>query len=236
MQKPSGIVFDFGDTVLKTESFDMVAGERRLLQFASHPVSMTAEEIQAIANELNRELETIKEESKFEINCQSFQRLLFEDLDISFSISYAEMERQFWHASVKYKPAEGIYELLDLLSVKGIKTGILSNTSFSGAVLLEELAKHGLADRFEFVISSADYGLRKPNPRILKMAVKKMKMEPQNVWFAGDRLEYDIAGAVTCGMCPVWYNPDNNVKTLDYPCMEIKSWPEFKDMIESLQD
>ncbi len=64
---------------------------------------------------------------------QSFQRLLYETLGISFNVSYSELEREFWQAAVTSTPTDGIFDVLDTLEKYRIKTGILSNSAWTGA-------------------------------------------------------------------------------------------------------
>lgn len=233
MRRPSGVIFDFGNTVMCDEAVNLVAGNARLLEFVTTFPHPTAQEIQHVADEIAHEIDRLKVESMLEFNIQSFHRLLFENLGLSFSISYPEMEREFWHAATSYRPSEGILEVLDTLEAQHIKAGILSNNSFSGAVMWEDLAKHNLAHRFSFVISSADYGFRKPSRRIFEIAIKKMGLPPGDIWFVGDRLDIDVAGAIDSGLCPVWYNPRKEPHTGELNCFEIEHWHEFRDRIET---
>ncbi|MFY9813200.1 MAG: HAD family hydrolase [Dehalococcoidales bacterium] len=232
-RKPAGVIFDFGDTVMGGP-FDPLAGDIKLLEFTTSVPHPTAREVQLVADEINREIDRIRIESMVEFNCQSFHRLLYDKLGILFSISYEEMEKEFWRAATCYKPLEGIREVLDLLAANHIKAGILSNTSFSGALLAEDLAKHDLAHRFSFVISSADYGFRKPSRRIFDVAVKKMALPPEDIWFAGDMLDYDIAGAIRAGLFPVWYNAKNAPGRDGLDCFEVRDWLELRHKIEML--
>ncbi len=234
MKRPAGIIFDLGGTILHQEWLSFVAGGERLLEFAESTPELTAEEIQLIANEINEDVQLVRDESMVEVGCQSFHRLLYEHLGISFSISYQEMEQEFWNAAVIYSPSEGIYDVLDMLDKHQIKTGIISNSSFTGDVLKEELAKHDLAHRFAFLISSIDYGFRKPHKRLFQIAVRKMNLEPQDIWFVGDKLEYDIRGAIDYGLYPVWYNPENKPREIDGEYLEVRSWHEFREKIDSL--
>ena len=234
MHRPAGVIFDLGETILHQKSVSFVAGSERLLEFAEGAPDLTAEEIQFVADEINEEIQRIRDESMIEFGCQSFQRFLYESLGISFSISFQEMEREFWNAAIQYSPSEGIFDVLDLLDRHQIKTGILSNSSFSGVVLEEELAKHDLAHRFSFLISSNDYGFRKPHKRLFGLAVRKMNLEPQDIWFVGDKLEYDIRGVIDYGLYPVWYNPENKPGEMDGEYLEVRSWQGFQEKIEVL--
>jgi HAD superfamily hydrolase (TIGR01549 family) len=230
---PSGIIFDFGDTVLHLESFDTLAGNRRLLEMASVNPGFTAAEVQAAFDDL-RWLERIRDASMIEFDCQTLHRLVYETLGISFPCDYAATEREFWRASVKYGPAPGIFGLLDVLEANGIKTGIVSNTMFSSSILTQELAAHGMAHRFSFVISSGDYGFRKPHAGIFRVAVKKLGLDPGSVWVVGDKLDYDIKGALDFGLFPVWLNWHGESKTLDGDYMEVKDLLEFTKKIKQI--
>ncbi|HEY32676.1 MAG TPA: HAD family hydrolase [Dehalococcoidia bacterium] len=234
MRRPAGVIFDLGDTVLHLESINMISANKRLLEFAEGNTDLTAEDVQLFAEELSREALQVREDSMVEYSIQSFQRLLYGNLGISFTIGPYEMEREFWNAAIKYLPCEGIHDVLDLLDKHRIKTGILSNSGFTGTVLLEELKKHNLAHRFSFLISSIDYVFRKPHKRLFQITVRKMGLEPQDIWFVGDKLEYDIRGAIDSGLYPVWYNPENKSGEIDGEYLEVRSWYEFQGRIEEL--
>ncbi len=235
MRKPLGIIFDYGDTILRLrDELDFVAGNKRLLELSKKTLKLTGEDIQLVADEINMELQELKDESMIEFGVQSFQRLLFDTLGISFNVSYPELEREFWQAAVKYTPTDGICDVLDTLEKYRIKTGILSNSAWTGCVLQEELVRHNLAHRFSFLISSVDYGFRKPHNRIFKVAVKKMNLQPKDIWFVGDKLEYDIKGAMGSGLYPVWYNYKNEKTKIEGDYLEVRDWHEFREKIEFL--
>ena len=234
MNKPLGIIFDLGDTILREESIDTLAGNRRLLELAGSNPGVTAENVQKVADEIFSWIDRARDESMIEFSCEDYQKLLFDSLGITFRIGYSEMEREFWNHAVKYGVVEGVGDLLDLVEARGIKIGILSNTIFSSSVLKEELAKHNLAHRFSFVISSADYGVRKPHPHIFRVAVKKMGLKPEDIWFVGDKPEYDVKGALDSGIYPVWYNRRNETTTIEGNYLEVKSLVELREKIEEL--
>ncbi|HEX9896802.1 MAG TPA: HAD family hydrolase [Dehalococcoidales bacterium] len=234
MNKPRGIIFDLGNTVLNEEWFDPLPGNIKLLEYATNPLNLTPHEIQILADEINRGLRKVRDEQMVEFNVQNFQRLLYETLGITLNIGYAEAEREFWQATTKYSPTEGIFEVLTFLEANNIKAGILSNWEFSGYLLEEELERHNLFRYFSFVISSADYGFRKPSPHIFNVAIKRMNLEPVDIWFVGDTLEYDIKGAFSSGLYPIWYNPHGKPNTLEYKCLEVRNWHEFLEKIQSL--
>jgi putative hydrolase of the HAD superfamily len=235
MKKPSGVIFDLGDTVLHLGPVDWIRADEAILKFAAKETSITPEELQDIANHINAEFEQVRIESMIEQDVISFYKLLFDTAGITLSISHEEAARTCWNTAYTFTPEEGIYDVLDTLERHDIKTGILSNASFSGIILEEELEKHGLLRRFAFVISSADYGVRKPHPRIYDIAARKMELEPQEIWFVGDKPKFDIKGAITARMHPVWYNPRDGKPDPQYDCLEINHWNEFIKLINSFK-
>ena len=84
-------------------------------------------------------------------------------------------------------------------------------------------------------MASADYGVRKPHPRVFDIASRKMGLEPQDIWFIGDKHQFDVKGAITAGMHPVWYNPRNGKPDPQYDCLEINHWQDFIKIIETLR-
>ncbi len=234
MKKPAGVIFDLGDTILQAISVDWIRANEEILAFAETGTSITPEALQDIANAINRDFEQTRIESMIEQNIITFYRLLFDTAGISLSISHEEAARKCWNTAFGLIPEDGIYEVLDTLEMFEIKTGILSNASWSGTFLEEELEKHDLLRRFSFIISSADYGVRKPHPRIFDIAARKMGLQPRDIWFIGDKLQFDIKGAITAGMQPVWYNPRNGNPDPQYDCLEIHHWNEFIEIINSL--
>jgi putative hydrolase of the HAD superfamily len=231
--KPLGVLFDYGDTILQINTPDWIPASGKLLEYAENPTGLSAEALQAMADRINHEFEPRRNESMIEQDVMTFYRLLFDTAGISLSIGFDEAARIGWQAAYHLTPEDGVREMLDTLNNHGIKTGIISNSAFPGTILMEELGKHGLADSFSFAVVSADYGIRKPHPRIFEIAARKMGLEPKDIWFAGDKPQYDIIGAAGAGMFPVWYNTDGETYDHGCDCLEVKTWQEFVSIIES---
>jgi putative hydrolase of the HAD superfamily len=233
MKKPAGVIFDLGDTVLQHHTVNWIPANEAILEYVDTETSITPEELQDIANRINADFEKVRIDSMIEQDVIGFYRLLFDTAGISLSISHEEAAKLCWDTAYRFTPEEGIYEVMDILEKYNIKTGILSNTAFSGTLLEEELEKHDLLRRFSFVISSADYGVRKPHPRIFDIAARKIGLAPQDIWFVGDKPRFDVQGAISAGMHPVWYNPRDGRPDPQFEYREINHWNEFIDIINS---
>lgn len=231
MRTPRAILFDLGGTLLGQETFDTFAGTSRLMEIAHNPRAIPVQEVEDLARELDADITPRRETSMLEFHSWHFERLLYERLGISFEQTEAEVELEFWKASMRMQPEPGIAETLAELRQLDIPLAVVSNSTFSGEVLTWELAHHGLDSFFEFVMSSADYGLRKPNPLLMLTAVGKLNLDPADVWYIGDTPDKDIAGARAAGLQSVWYNPLHRGDPEPAPDVEIHHWNQLPELV-----
>ncbi|RPI32722.1 MAG: HAD family hydrolase [Chloroflexota bacterium] len=88
---------------------------------------------------------------------------------------------------------------LDILKQQGYRLGLISNAGDDHDVqTLIDIA--GVRSYFDFIVSSAAVGIRKPNPAIFLMAAAQMGVKPSRCAMVGDRLGADVLGAHNAGM------------------------------------
>jgi len=77
-------------------------------------------------------------------------------------------------------------------------------------------------------------GLRKPHRYLFEAAARQMRLQTQNVWYLGDRIDTDIAGARAARMVAVWFERGGS-PTLDVGGADAKvhSWGEFRSLVEA---
>jgi putative hydrolase of the HAD superfamily len=83
---------------------------------------------------------------------------------------------------------------------RGIKVGLISNWDRRLAKIFDGL---GLSSFVDTVVSSADVGLRKPDPRIFELALERLEVGAAQAAHVGDHYYADIVGAGAVGMLPV---------------------------------
>jgi putative hydrolase of the HAD superfamily len=105
--------------------------------------------------------------------------------------------------------------------------GVVSNCTFSGPAIEYELRKHDVLGFFKFVVSSADYGIRKPHPLIFETSAAKIGADPKDIWFIGDSLKNDVLGSSACGMQPVWFNPKGADAETSAVGIEIRAYTDL---------
>jgi putative hydrolase of the HAD superfamily len=89
-----------------------------------------------------------------------------------------------------------VHPVLEELSRRGIRMGILSNWDSRLPVLLREL---GLRRHFGPILVSALEGLEKPDPRFFRMAAERAGVHVSEMLHVGDRVLEDEAGARGAG-------------------------------------
>ena len=92
---------------------------------------------------------------------------------------------------------------LSLLHREGYRLGIISNASDDDNVQAL-VDKAGIRQYFDFILSSAAAGIRKPNPRIFSLALENWGIPPGRVAMLGDTLGADILGAKNAGLFSIW--------------------------------
>ncbi len=92
---------------------------------------------------------------------------------------------------------------LEQLQADGFKMGIVSNAGDNKDVF-ELVEKFGIEPYFDFVLTSAACGVRKPHPQIFAVALAHWQFIPEDVAMVGDKLDADIKGADGLGIFSVW--------------------------------
>lgn len=236
MRKPKAILFDLGDTIINNTNFNPLKGTQKILEFANNPNKISANTVQDFANELSIELNEIKDTKNIEISCRSFQKLIFETYGISFDLTPLELEVLFNQNAWDRYLIEGIVEFLDYLQEEGIRIAILSNSSFSYEALMTELREFEIEKYFEFVLSTVDYCIRKPDKRIFNLALNKFNLDASEVWYIGNSFQFDVIGANNANMQAVWLNKANNEPLTDMKYCEVKSYSKLKDILKELNN
>ena len=87
---------------------------------------------------------------------------------------------------------------LDILKEK-YKIGLLSNgNTYPGQC--------GLDNAFSFIVLSQDYGVKKPDAEIFRIALEKSGCSKDEMLHVGDSLEEDVIGASKAGIKCIWLN------------------------------
>lgn len=227
MSAPSGILFDYGGTLVEEVQFDARAGVEFLLAHVTDRArSLGVADVLARVERVAREVSARRDAFQIEAPWRALTRLVYDYFGVAFDQPLCDLEIAFWDATVTTRPMPGARAVLAALEELGIPLGVVSNSSFGGAVIRHELAKHDLAAPLAVVVASADYAMRKPNPLLFETAASLLDVPPGEIWFVGDRLDTDVAGARSAGMVSVWLRPPNDERNEESDLI-VSSWSEL---------
>ncbi|HEY3312305.1 MAG TPA: HAD family hydrolase [Anaerolineales bacterium] len=103
---------------------------------------------------------------------------------------------------------------LAALQNSGFRLGLVSNAGDDPDVL--QLVDHfGIGGFFDFILTSAACGYRKPHPRIFELALENWNCMPDEIAMVGDRLDADIGGARPLGIYTIWIRRRSSETTLN---------------------
>ncbi|MDO4977942.1 MAG: HAD family phosphatase [Eubacteriales bacterium] len=136
--------------------------------------------------------------------CARYHELYGEEMEAKRFYRYVgqKMQKIFEEDGVPMKP--GLMELLDAIDEKGIKKIIASGSPVDS--ILRNITQHGIAHRFDAMISSSEVERGKPFPDLFLEACKRMNTDPAEALV----LEDSDAGirAAHAGAIPVIGIPD----------------------------
>lgn len=98
--------------------------------------------------------------------------------------------------ALAFRPLPGVVRALTELGARGLRLACVSNWDIS---LGEALAAAGLAARLDAVVSSAEAGAPKPDPRPFRLALARLGVEPEQALHVGDGA-VDREGAAAAGL------------------------------------
>jgi putative hydrolase of the HAD superfamily len=117
----------------------------------------------------------------------------------------------------------GLHETLRSLAEAGIRLGVVTN----GSELTQsaKITQLEVGDYFSTVIISEVVQCEKPDPRIFRRALERMRCLAGNTMFVGDHPINDVLGSARLGLVPVWFegvhawpqsqpNPERRIRAL----------------------
>lgn len=244
MKYPEMILFDYGHTLLYEPGWDSLRGNAELLKYVTkNPNGCTLEDVKN-GSELvfGKHIESIRR-AGYDICGQIGQRVLYEYLGIELSLTPLEMETVFWNGASMGAVMPDADKMIDCINERGIRSAVISNLLWSGEALEERLNRLLPNNIFEFVMTSSDYFMRKPNRILFDIALQKAGLSADKVWYCGDNPEADVMGSSAAGIYPVWYDNEtekdykNRTSRVAPQCehYHIHEWNELIGLLETLE-
>jgi len=217
--RPAGVLFDAGGTLVR------INGDRLTAALAAEGV--TARDLDAA---LWRTLALLDSEFAPGTSYERWFPRWLDRLAEAAAVPTATLARA-WRAAdapalLWDQPAPGAHACLARLRAAGLRTGVVSN---SDGRIAGALRRAGLSGAIDCVVDSGVVGVEKPDPAIFAYALDALDLEPAQVWYLGDTVRYDAAGAEAAGLS-AWIIDHGGHHTLPYP-RRVTSLESFADAV-----
>lgn len=134
-------------------------------------------------------------------------------------IFYNEIPRRFF----AIQPYPGLKTLLETCRAQGFRIAALSDLPPD-----EKIAALGLGKLFDKIICAEDCGRLKPHPHTFLLLSNALGVNPGEILYIGNNIEYDIRGAKEAGMHAALRGGSSTEADFCF-----KKWNEFGDWIFS---
>jgi HAD superfamily hydrolase (TIGR01662 family) len=154
-------------------------------------------------------------------------------------VLFAAMEAMYAVTQENWYVEEDAVQTLEALKGMGYRLGMISNAADDENV--QELVDKGnLRSHFEFILSSAACGIRKPDAHIFHLALDHFETSPEKTAMVGDTLDADILGANQLGIYSIWVprhakNPPEGELPFQ-PQAVVASLSDLPKLLEELEE
>jgi putative hydrolase of the HAD superfamily len=128
----------------------------------------------------------------------------------------------------------GTREMLQFVKDNDFMIGLVSDVAWGLPSYFpqRDMEHYHIHEFFDDLVFSTDVGLRKPNPKIFKIALSNIGAEADCSYFVGNNLQADILGALNVGMITVLKESDFYTHDEDIvPHAKVSTWDQFEDLL-----
>ena len=209
MDPVRAVLFDFGHTLVdfqRTQEALHGAYERiraRIEAVAYMEVPELLDLVERVAGGVDRLVAQSYEERRMEEldQCALFSEALSGigfDLPPDVVDHIVHLDHTAYSNSIRVEPQ--VLATLAGLRAQGYRTGLVSNLTLLPELIRADLERMGLAAHLDATVFSSEVGVRKPDARIFREAMSRLRVKPAVTVFVGDRLYDDVGGAQAVGM------------------------------------
>ncbi len=243
------VIFDLGNTLMYPVAPDLwpqviQRGNQALMDYLCKLDILT--DCDTLMFEFNQRLHQYYEErDKLMIETSTF--LVLKELlaekgyeDVPDSVIRDSLDAHYAVTQKNWQLEDDAIDCLRTLREQNYNLGLVSNAGDHRDVL-QLVEKFDLSPYFEFLLTSAGCGYRKPHPRIFQLTLEKINARAEEVAMVGDTLNADILGANQVGIYSIWITRrtatplDDTLPLPVAPQAVIKSLGELPSLLRDLE-
>jgi putative hydrolase of the HAD superfamily len=142
----------------------------------------------------------------------------------------AAIERAYAEPALVAPPAvdPGAATALPVLRGRGLALAVVSNTAHTpGAVLRQVFDRAGVLAPLSVLTFSDECGVRKPDPGIFELTLRRLGVRPHETVHVGDDPVLDVEGATDAGLVAIQVSPDGRATAPVKPAAVITGLGEL---------
>jgi putative hydrolase of the HAD superfamily len=201
------VIFDLDNTLVDFMKMKRRAIEEAIPAMIDAGLSITPEKANEVIDEIYKE-QGIEYQRVFD----EFLNRVIKRIDYKILSAGIVAYRRAREAALI--PYPHVYSTLNKLLKLGITLGILSDAPVKEAWL--RLAFLNFHHIFDYVVTFADTGERKPSPKPFLKILEQMNVKPEESLMVGDWVERDILGAKNVGMKTAFAKYGDTFDTKEY--------------------
>jgi FMN phosphatase YigB (HAD superfamily) len=235
------VLFDLGHTLINYHN-DWRGPERKAVGNVAKMVCQVTDvceekEVQAFLLDLLEQGRKLKLTERVEIplpdvlnecyarfGCDGDEGLVLEGMEAFYAVLLEKREL-----------VPGAKEMLEDIRARGYCVGLISDVAWglTSDYPMRDMKHFGLDEYFDDFVFSTDVGIRKPNPRIFKLALFNIGAKAEESIYVGNNLQADIQGALGVGMTAVlkrsdFYEHDDCI----IPSAKVSTWDDFRAWLD----
>jgi putative hydrolase of the HAD superfamily len=238
-----GIIFDWGNTLVDVDlDWDEIYRVRRRIMAEHLASAWGVDDAPALVEEYVRLRLVYRERSMRELYEHGAVKALREAManlgveDPGDGAFEGALHAFYATETPLIRPFPDALHTLRELRRRGFLLALVSNNTWAPAIRAS-LEPHGLLELLDPDLHSSEVRIRKPDPAMLAMVLRRWALGPSEVVVVGDKRDRDIVAAQRIGMRSVWarMRPEHEVTPeaeATTPDAEIRSLSELLDLLQ----
>jgi putative hydrolase of the HAD superfamily len=201
--KTRAILFDFGGTL---DSDGVHWSEQFYNAYRDLGCAVSGERFDQAFLEADRIIA-----SSYDVRGHSMRKLLELQVSLQFeNLRFEDEERKRKIIDSCYDSVRKMLDrnrgILSRLHKGGYRLGVISNFNGNLEVVCREF---NITPVLDLILDSGNLDVSKPDPKIFKLALERLKVNPSECFYVGDSFERDIVPAKQVGLNTIWLRAPN---------------------------